>query len=131
MSQEKKLERIDKKNLPIFYKIIMKVPLPSLDTSIAIPSGIFWAIIFPIFLILEFFLNLYIIVTFNFPVNILLIGIFPLAFFVIFIRISVERFIKWWNSAVVGGYTPKDIRETLEEYIAMRRDRHKKKTIKE
>lgn len=131
MSQEKKLERIDKENLPIFYKIIMKVPLPSFDTSVTIPSGIFWAIVFPIFIILELFLNLYLIVTFDFPVSLLLICIFPLAFLVVFIRVTLERFINWWNSAVVGGYTPKDLRETLEEYIAIRKARHKKKAIRE
>jgi hypothetical protein len=129
MSKEKRLERIDRKKLPLFYKVILKLPFPTISTPINIPSGIFWAMIAPIFIILEFFLNIYLLIGFSFPINILLVCIFPVAFLVIFIRATMNRFIDWWNSAVVGGYVQREIKKVLEEYMALRKDKDKKDTI--
>src|SRR5271157_5486910 len=53
MGQERKLEKIDRKKLPLFYKIILKLPFPAISDSINIPSGIFWAIIVPIFMFID------------------------------------------------------------------------------
>lgn len=126
MSQEKRLEKIEKDKLPLLYRVLLKVPFPAINTSVTIPSGIFWAMIVPVFIILELFLNLYLLLAFSFPINILLVFVFPVVLFVIFIRITMDRFINWWNSAVVGGYTPREIRKVLEEYLALRKDKNKK-----
>jgi hypothetical protein len=52
---ESKLKKIDKNKLPFIYRLILKVPGANFLES---GSGIFWAVIVPIFLILEFFLSL-------------------------------------------------------------------------
>jgi hypothetical protein len=44
---EEKLKKIDKNKLPFFYRLILKVPGANLIGSSS--SGIFWAIIVPIF----------------------------------------------------------------------------------
>jgi hypothetical protein len=125
MSKEKKLERIDRGKLPLFYKLILKIPIPAISTFIDIPSGIFYAIIFPIFVFLDFFLNIYFLIGFNFPVNILLVCVVPVAILVIFVRVTADRFINWWNSSVVGEYAQREVKKIFEEYVALLENKRK------
>jgi hypothetical protein len=126
MSQENRIERIDRKRLPLFYRLVLKIPVPAIITSVNIPSGIFWAIIFPIFIFLDFFLNIYFLIAFSFPDNVIMFCVVPVVILLIFVRLTADRFIDWWNSAVVGGYTPRELREVLEEYGALRKRKSKK-----
>jgi hypothetical protein len=123
MSQEKKLQRIDRERLPLFYRFILKIPIPAITTSIDIPSGIFYTIIFPIFVFLDFFLNIYFLIGFSFPINIFLVCVVPVVILVIFVRVTADRFINWWNSGVVGGYAQRDVKEVLKEYLALRENK--------
>jgi hypothetical protein len=125
--EQEKLEKIDREKLPLFYRLLLKVPIPSISTSIDISSGIFWAVIFPIFLFLDFFLNIYFLVGFSFPINIFLVCVVPVAILVIFVRVTIDRFINWWNSAVVGGYTQRELKKVLQEYLALRENKDKTK----
>jgi hypothetical protein len=126
--EKEKFEKIDREKLPLFYRLLLKVPIPSISSSlIDIPSGIFWAVIFPIFLFLDFFLNIYFLVGFSFPINIFLVCVVPVAILVIFVRVTIDRFISWWNSAVVGGYTQHELKKVLQEYLALRENKDKTK----
>jgi hypothetical protein len=111
----------------LFYRLLLKIPIPSISTSIAIPSGIFWAVIMPIFLFLDFFINIYFLIGFPFPINIFLVCVVPIAILVIFVRVTVDRFINWWNSAVVGGYKQRELKKVLQEYLALRENKDKKR----
>jgi hypothetical protein len=128
MGQDNKLEKIDREKLPQIYKIILKLPFPDISNSINIPSGIFWAIIVPIAMILDFYLTIYFLVGFSSPINFILICTTPLVILVIFVRATAERFIDWWNSAVVGGYVQREVKKVLDEYIAMRERKDKEQT---
>lgn len=90
------LDKPNKIRLPWFYKVLLGIPLFRLGLSSA--SGIFWAIIVPIFMILNF-LNILLISYFQFPLNVILLSIVPVITFLFFVRVSLERFINWWNSA--------------------------------
>lgn len=125
--EREKFEKIDREKLPLFYRLLLKVPIPSISTLIDIPSGIFWAIIFPIFLFLDFFLNIYFLIGFSFPINIFLVCVVPVAILAIFVRVTIDRFINWWNSAVVGGYTQRELKKVLQEYLALRENKDKTK----
>lgn len=125
MSQEKKLQRIDREKLPLFYRFILKIPIPAISTVIDIPSGIFYAIILPIFVFLDFFLNIYFLIGFSFPINIFLVCVVPIVILVIFVRLTADRFINWWNSGVVGGYVQRDIKEVLKEYLDLQENKAK------
>jgi len=128
MSQEKKLQRIDREKLPLFYRLILKIPIPTISTFIDIPSGIFYVIILPIFIFLEFLLNIYFLIGFSFPINIFLVCVVPVVVLAIFVRLTADRFISWWNSAVVGGYVQRDVREVLKEYLDLQEDKPKTET---
>lgn len=127
--EQEKFEKIDREKLPLFYRLLLKVPIPSIGTSIDIPSGIFWAVILPIFLTLDFFLNIYFLIGFSFPINIFLMCVVPVAILLIFVRVTIDRFINWWNSGVVGGYTQRELKKVLQEYLALRENKDKNKTI--
>lgn len=128
MSQEKEFLRIERERLPLFYRLILKMPIPTISTSVNIPSGIFWAIILPIFLFLDFFLNIYFLLRFIFPINIFLVCVVPVAGLVVFVRVTIDRFINWWNSSVVGSYAQRDIKKIVEEYVTLLETRGKKDT---
>ncbi|MEM3696752.1 MAG: hypothetical protein QXQ94_04510 [Candidatus Bathyarchaeia archaeon] len=121
---EEKLKNIEKSKLPFFYRLILKVPGANFLENVS--SGIFWAIVVPIFLVLEFFLNLFLLLLFPFPTNIVLAGIIPVAVLIIFIRISLERFINWWNLNVGESSFKWDVEKTLQEYVALLKEKEKK-----
>ena len=131
MSKEGKLERIDRDKLPIFYRIILKIPIPEISTGVNIPSGIFFAIVLPIFMFLDFFLNIYFLISFSFPVNLILFFAVPIAILVVFVRVTADRFINLWNSSVVGGFAQREIKEVLAEYLALRKNKGKEETTGE
>jgi hypothetical protein len=114
---EEKLKKIDKSKLPFFYRLILKVPGANFLENVS--SGIFWAIVVPIFLVLEFFLNLFLLIYFPFPINIVLTSIIPVAILIVFIRISLERFINWWNLNVGESSFKWNVEETMQEYLAI------------
>jgi len=130
MSQDGKIQRIDRNKLPLFYRLILKIPMPASFTLVDIPGGIFYAIILPIFLFLDFFLNIYFLIGFAFPINVILFLAFPFSVLVIFVRVNADRFIDLWNSSV-GGFTPREVKEVLKEYLAMRGNRPKEETATE
>jgi len=115
MSKNQKLKRIEEKDLPIPYRFLIKIPLKSLESS----SGIFWALVCPILLLLNFFFDFFILVYFPFPINIILALVVPAVVFILFVRVILERFINWWNNFVVSGYVKKDLEEVLDEYITL------------
>ena len=115
MSKNQKLKRIEEKDLPIPYRFLIKIPLKSLGSS----SGIFWALVCPILLLLNFFFDFFILVYFPFPINIILALVVPAVVFILFVRVILERFINWWNNFVVSGYVKKDLEEVLDEYITL------------
>jgi len=114
---EQELKKIDKSKLPFFYRLILKVPGANLIESAS--SGIFWAVIVPIFIVLEFFLNLFLLLYFPFPINIVLTSIIPVAILIVFIRISLERFINWWNLNIGESSFKWNVEETMQEYLTM------------
>ena len=115
MDRNEKLEKIHVKKLPFLYKLILKIPVPDLDTS----SGIFWAIIVSIFIVLNLFLSLFLLLYFPFPVNMLLISTVPAIVFIVFAKITLKRFINWWNTEVIREAARRDLEEVLDEYIIL------------
>jgi hypothetical protein len=105
-----------KNRLPWYYRLILKIP--GADVLENISSGLFWAIVVPIFLLLEFFFTLFALVYFPFPINVCMASIIPVAILLVFIRISLERFINWWD-ATVNDSLEWNIDKTMPEYMKL------------
>jgi hypothetical protein len=124
MSQDNGLERIDRKRLPLFYRVLLNVPVPAFMTSIldSIPSGAFWVIAGAVWMAdLSMALNCYLLLSFSFPVNVIMVCVFLVAPLLVALRIAANRFVCWWDSVAVGGYNQRDFRKVLEEYVALRK----------
>jgi len=119
------LKKVDRRKLPWFYRLILKVP--GADFLEGSSSGIFWGIIVPIFLTLEFFFSIFLLLFFSFPINIILTATVPIAVLLIFIRISLERFINWWNLMLGESGFKWDVEKTMQEYLALLKEKEKKK----
>jgi sensor histidine kinase YesM len=121
---EPKVEPIDKNKLPWYYRLILKIPGSEFVESTS--SGIFWGLIVPVFLVLEFALNITLLLFFPFPTNIALVIIIPAAILLVFLRVSMERFINWWNSIVDNSFEW-NIERTMPEYLDLLKKREEKK----
>jgi len=119
-----KFKKIDRDKLPLIYRLILKVPGAEFLENCS--SGIFWAMVMPVFLTIEFFLNMFILVYFWFPLNIILASIIPTTIFLIFVRISLQRFINWWNSEVASQGFKWNLEEKIQEYLAMLKNKEEK-----
>ena len=120
--KEKEFKKITEKNLPWFYRLILKVPGTDFLEG---AGGIFWGVLVPIFLAGEFFLSLCLLIFFPFPVNVILTFIVPAATFMLFLKVSLKRFINWWN-ATFGEPFKWDIERAVEEYVNLLKRRKSK-----
>jgi hypothetical protein len=121
---EQESKKIDRDKLPLIYRLILKVPGAEFLENCS--SGVFWAIVVPVFLMIEYFLNMFILVYFRFPLNIILASIIPTTIFLIFVRISLQRFINWWNSEVASQGFKWNMEERMQEYLAMLKKKEEK-----
>jgi len=106
----------DEVRLPWIYRIILK--LPKIEVSPEL-QGVYWAIVIPIFLVCEFFLSLFLLLVFQFPINLVMVSIIPVAIFVVFVKVQLERFVNWWNATFRSQLMKWDIEKTTEEYIKL------------
>jgi hypothetical protein len=79
----------------------------------------------PIFLILESFLNISLLVFFPFQINIVLVLITPVGVLLVFLRVSLERFINWWNSAVDDSFEW-NVDKSMPEYLELLKKKEKR-----
>lgn len=105
---------IDTKELPLSYRLILKIPKTNLVES---ASGVFWAIIVPLFIFVDSLINLYLFMWLPFPVNVALVGIVPALVFLVFLRIGLGRFINFWNLNFVRSRLEWNVKEKTKEYI--------------
>ena len=119
-----KLKEITVKELPWFYKLVLKIPGTDYVES---AGGLFWGILVPTFLILEFFLSLFLLVYFTFPTNVILILVIPLSTFAMFVKITLKRFINWWNANFGKSGLEWNIDKTLQEYVDLFKRQNKEK----
>lgn len=112
--EKQELKQLNKDSLPWFYRLLLRIPMANMFEGAS--SGIFWAIIVPCFLVVEFFLSMFLLLYFVFPINIIIAGIVPATIFLIFVRISLERFINWWNASIDTGFKW-NVERMAQEYI--------------
>ncbi|MGB9756376.1 MAG: hypothetical protein ACPLVJ_01150 [Candidatus Bathyarchaeales archaeon] len=68
-------------------------------------------------------MNLFLLLLFPFPINIVLTSIIPVAILIIFIRISLERFLNWWNLNVGEGSLEWNVEKSVQEYLAILKEK--------
>ena len=118
-----KLKKVERDRLPWFYKLVLKIPgTDFLESS----GGIFWAIIVPIFVLLNVLLCWFLLLCFPFPINVIFTAVTPVAVSIIFIKISLQRFLTWWDSTLGKSHFEWNIEETMQEYLSLLKNKEEK-----
>jgi len=120
---ENKSKEFSMDKLPWFYKLILKIPGTDFLES---AGGIFWGIMVPIFMSLNAYLTLFLLVFFPFPINVILIATIPITILLIFIKIILERFINWWNSVFGKSRFEWNVEKAVQEYISLLKKKEEK-----
>lgn len=113
----KKSEKLEDE-LPWFYRLVLKLPFPSQSLPENL-QGIFWAIIVPIFITLEFFIAIFLLILFPFPINIFFAGSIPAVIFLIFVKVQLQRLINMWNAEVKQRHFKWDLDKISKEYFSL------------
>ncbi len=121
---ENKSKEFSMDKLPWFYKLILKIPGTDFLES---AGGIFWGIIVPIFMSLDVYLTLFLLVFFPFPINVVLIATIPITILLIFIKIILERFINWWNSVFGKSRFEWNVEKAVQEYVSLLKKKKEEK----
>lgn len=115
---------IDLTKLPLLYRLVLKVPgVRFLESA----SGVFWALIVPPFLFINMLASLFILVKLPFPSNVLVAAVVPIIAFLIFVRVSLDRFINFWNSTISRSYFEWNIDRAIDDYIGILVRKQRKK----
>lgn len=125
MTREKKLEKIDKSKLPLFYRLILKIPLPSLDSMSDTFQGLFWVIVAPVSVIATFFTSLLLLTCVPSPANIVAVVLVPSVFILAFLRVSTERFIQGWNGLIETSTKEGDVEKLMNEYLEILKEQER------
>lgn len=107
----------DRKDLPLLYRFLLRVPKLSLENFQMESEGIFWAVIVPIMLIGDVFLNLVLLVFLPFPFNYLSVTFITLIVAILVLRIHLERFLNTRKAILGEGYFHWDLDKALQEYL--------------
>lgn len=109
--------------LPLIYKLILKIPKLSLGGASEKAHGIFWAVILPILVICEFLTNLMLLTYPHFPFNVLSVILFNSVVGLFAIRILVERALNSEKAILNQGHFEWKVEEIFNEYLrCLRKD---------
>jgi hypothetical protein len=123
MMNENKSKEFSMDKLPWFYKLILKIPGTNFLKSV---GGIFWGIMMPIFVSLDVYLMLFLLVFFPFPINVVLMATIPITILLIFIKIILERFINWWDSVFGKSRFEWNVEKAVQEYLSLLKKKEEK-----
>jgi hypothetical protein len=109
-------QKIHEGSLPWLYRLLLKLPgVGRIETA----PGLFWVLVVPILLFLNILLSLVLLLTFPFPVNILLVAIVPASLLVVLLRLGLERFINLWNLIVAASTVEWNVEKSAREYVEL------------
>jgi hypothetical protein len=117
--------------LPLVYRLILKIPKISLDDVSMKISGLFWILILPIFMISEFLVNLLLLTCMSFPFNYASIIVFNSAIALLIIRVLVERTLNAEKALLSEGHFKWNVEEIFDSYLESLKRNEKEKSESE
>ncbi|MEM2779770.1 MAG: hypothetical protein QW791_02695 [Candidatus Bathyarchaeia archaeon] len=68
--------------------------------------------------------ELFLLISFSFPINIILVSVIPTIMLALFVKISLRRFLNWWNANFGESRFNWNIEKALDEYLSiLKKDR--------
>jgi hypothetical protein len=108
----------EKDELPWFYRFLLKIPFVRAATVFGEYEGVYWAIVLPLLMVMEFVVSFFLLLCLPFPVNIIATGIIPAFTLVIFIRVQLERFLNL-VSTMTQTVRKWDVAEAIDDYVRL------------
>ena len=121
-------EAISNDELPLVYRLILKVPRIGLDNLSMEAGGLFWVLILPLFITGEFLANLLLLTCVPFPFNYVSVILFNSTIALFIIRVLVERTLNSERALLAQGHFEWKIEETFDSYLQSLKKKDKKKT---
>jgi len=117
-----------REDIPLFYKIILKVPKLSLDFLSGNEKlhGFFWAAVLPSLLFGDLFLNMLLIAVLSFPFNVLSVTAINALIMLFILRILVERALNS-EKAYLGQSFKWNLEKSLNDYLSLIKNKDENK----
>ncbi|MCJ7423323.1 hypothetical protein MUP01_03535 [Candidatus Bathyarchaeota archaeon] len=109
--------------LPLSYRILLKVPKLSLESFSERFQGIFWIIVLPVLFMCDFFANLAFLTMLPFPSNCLSVFLLTLTIALLLLRILLERALNTRDAMLKQGSYRWDVEKSFQEYEQLLRSR--------
>lgn len=106
-------------DLPWYYRLLLKLPSPSLEHFGARFQGLFYAVVLPILIVCTFWLTFLEIVFLPTPINILAVVASVSLVFGFFLRIQLERSVNAWDAMERKEPLSWDIEKNIERYFEL------------
>jgi ABC-type transport system involved in cytochrome bd biosynthesis fused ATPase/permease subunit len=116
-----------RQNVPLWCKVLLRIPQLNLDVFGERFQGIFWMIILPVFLICDFFMNLLVLTWLSFPFNLALLLFANLLIVLFLLRILVDRALQAQEAILNQGRFRWDIESSFKEYLSILNEKKTRK----
>jgi len=116
-----------RQNVPLWCRVLLRIPQLNLDVFGERFQGIFWMIILPVFLICDFFMNLLVLTWLSFPFNLALLLFANLLIVLFLLRILVDRALQAQEAILNQGRFRWDIEGSFKEYLSILNEKKTRK----
>lgn len=112
------VNRSRRRNLPIWLRIILKIPEPNLGSFSDRFHGLFWVLILPVLFLSACFLNVFLIMGLLFPWNAVSFASFNSIVAVLMLRVLLGRTLESEEAVLNEGHFHWDMDQFLDEYVS-------------
>jgi ABC-type transport system involved in cytochrome bd biosynthesis fused ATPase/permease subunit len=116
-----------RQNVPLWCRVLLRIPQLDLGVFGERFQGIFWMIILPVFLICDFFMNLLVLTWLSFPFNLALLLFANLLIVLFLLRILVDRALQAQEAILNQGRFRWDIEGSFKEYLSILNEKKTRK----
>jgi ABC-type transport system involved in cytochrome bd biosynthesis fused ATPase/permease subunit len=116
-----------RQNVPLWCRVLLKIPQLDLGVFGERFQGIFWVIILPVFLICDFFMNLYVVMALSFPFNFAILLFANLVIVLFLLRILVDRTLQAQEAILNEGRFQWDVESSFKEYLSILNEKKTRK----
>lgn len=118
-------EKTEEHDLPLIYRLILKLPNLSLGSFSDRFQAYFWIVIVPVFAFCNGCVNLLLFVELPVPFNVIASLLYSVTVAVLFIRILIERELNTRKAILGQGGFQWNVDKACEEYVDILKKKHK------
>jgi hypothetical protein len=115
----------DESDLPWFYRLVLRLPRLSLEDFPERLQGLFWVLILPVFVMVDFFVDFGLLGCLPFPYNFVSVVVFTSILVMFMLRIFLERALNTRRAIISEGRFRWDIERSFQQYSELL-EKHKR-----